>query len=479
MRMAWLSQAECQPWESPQWLSRQAPRIVLQKTLRASIMITLTQQWYAMKKIWLWCIGLGFLLLSVSAQVSAEAPRVDVLNINGAITPVLAGYISRGIGVAEEDGAMACIIEMDTPGGLDTSMRSIVRCILEADIPVVVYVPPGGRAASAGAFIMLAAHVAAMAPATEIGAAHPVAIGEDGMDETMAKKVVNDAVAYIRSIAEAKGRNADWAEAAVRESRSSPSSEALELGVIDLMADSLDDLLAQLDGREVTLLSGETVTLKTQYAAVNNIGMRAIERFLFAITDPNIAYILLSVGMLGIMLELFNPGTVFPGVLGAVSLLLAFYGLGMLPVNYVGLILVVIAFGLFVAELFTSTSGLLALGGVASLTIGSLILMSDPLFRIHPGLIAGVVIGVTAFFVFVIASILRTHRARQQTGRDAMVDKIAVAKTPLDPRGTVFVHGEMWQALVDEGRVEPGEEVLITEVDGLTLKVRKKKSEGG
>jgi len=159
--------------------------------------------------------------------------------------------------------------------------------------------------------------------------------------------------------------------------------------------------------------------------------------------------------------------------------LLAFYGLGMLPVNYVGLILVVIAFGLFVAELFTSTSGLLALGGVASLTIGSLILMSDPLFRIHPGLIAGVVIGVTAFFVFVIASILRTHRARQQTGRDAMVDKIAVAKTPLDPRGTVFVHGEMWQALVDEGRVEPGEEVLITEVDGLTLKVRKKKSEGG
>ena len=432
-----------------------------------------------MRKCWLFLIFLGLSLLLVSGEVSAENSQVDVLRVKGAITPVLAGYIDRGIELAEEHGATACIIEMDTPGGLDSSMRDIVQNIMGADVPVVVYMPSGARAASAGAFITLAAHVAAMAPATEIGAAHPVAIGEDGMDETMEEKVVNDAVAYIRSIAETRGRNADWAEAAVRESKSSPASEALELGVIDIMADNMDDLLAQIDGWQVTLLSGEVVTLETEGANINYIGMGSIERLLFAITDPNIAYILLSLGMLGIMLELFNPGTIFPGVVGAICLLLAFYGLGMLPVNYIGIILVVLAFGLFIAEMFTATNGLLALGGIASLTIGSMVLMTDPLFRINPVLIAGVVIAVTAFFIFVIASVLRTHRTRQQTGRDAMVDKVAVARTTLDPKGRVFVHGELWEATVDEGKVEPGEEVVITKVDGLRLVVTRKNKTGG
>ncbi|MDY6916942.1 MAG: nodulation protein NfeD [Chloroflexota bacterium] len=429
-----------------------------------------------MRKIWLGLILLGLVLLFASGGVSADADQVDVLEVKGAITPVLASYVDRGIDQAEAHGAVACIIEMDTPGGLDTSMRSIVQRILEADLPVVVYVPPGGRAASAGAFITLAAHVAAMAPATEIGAAHPVAIGEDGMDETMAEKVVNDAVAYIRSIAETRGRNADWAEAAVRESRSSAAQEALDLAVIDFIASSMDDLLTQLDGREVTLLSGEVVTIDTGAASVNYVRMGAIERFLLAITDPNIAYILMSVGMLGVLLELFNPGTIFPGVVGAICLMLSFYGLGMLSVNYVGVILILLAFALFVAELFTATNGILTLGGIASLTVGSLILMSNPLFRINPGLIAGVVIAVTAFFVFVIASVLRTHRARQQTGRDAMVGSVAEARTPLDPKGMVYTHGELWEATVDEGRVEPGEEVVIAEVDGLKLKVTKRKS---
>ena len=432
-----------------------------------------------MRKFWLFVIFLGLSFLLVSGEVSAESSQVDVLRVKGAITPVLAGYIDRGIELAEEHGATACIIEMDTPGGLDSSMRDIVQNIMGADVPVVVYMPSGARAASAGAFITLAAHVAAMAPATEIGAAHPVAIGEDGMDETMEEKVVNDAVAYIRSIAETRGRNADWAEAAVRESKSSPASEALELGVIDIMADNMDDLLAQIDGWQVTLLSGEVVTLETEGANINYIGMGSIERLLFAITDPNIAYILLSLGMLGIMLELFNPGTIFPGVVGAICLLLAFYGLGMLPVNYIGIILVVLAFGLFIAEMFTATNGLLALGGIASLTIGSMVLMTDPLFRINPVLIAGVVIAVTAFFIFVIASVLRTHRTRQQTGRDAMVDKVAVARTTLDPKGRVFVHGELWEATVDEGKVEPGEEVVITKVDGLRLVVTRKNKTGG
>jgi membrane-bound serine protease (ClpP class) len=432
-----------------------------------------------MRRLWLFVVALGLFVLLLSGEASAQSSHVDVLRVRGAITPVLSGYVDRGIGVAERDGAVACIIEMDTPGGLDTAMRDIVQSILEADVPVAVYIPTGARAASAGAFITMAAHVAVMAPATEIGAAHPVAIGEDGMDETMAEKVVNDAVAYIRSIAETRGRNADWGEEAVRESRSSAASEALELGVIDIVAEDMDDLLAQIDGWEVTLLGGEVVTLETEGASVNYVDMGALERFLFTISDPNIAYILLSIGMLGIMLELFNPGSIFPGVVGAICLLLAFYALGMLPVNYVGIILVLLAFALFIAELFTATNGLLSLGGIASLTVGSMILMTDPLFGINPGLIAGVVIVVAAFFIFVIASVLRTHRTRQQTGVDAMVGMVGVARTPLDPKGRVFVHGELWEATLDEGSVEPGEEVLITKVEGLRLRVTRTKPEGG
>jgi len=432
-----------------------------------------------MRKFWLFLIVLGLLTPLISGEASAATSQVDVLRVEGTINPVLAGYIDRGIGLSEEHGASVCIIELDTPGGLDSSMRDIVQRILEADVPVVVYVPPGGRAASAGAFITLAAHVAAMAPATEIGAAHPVAIGEDGMDETMEQKVVNDAVAYIRSIAEMRGRNADWAEAAVRESRSSPASEALELGVIEIMADNLDSLLAQLDGWQVTLQTGEVVTLDTKDATTHHIDMGTMERFLFTIADPNIAYILLSIGMLGIMLELFNPGTIFPGVVGAVCLLLSFYSLGMLPVNYAGIILILVAFGLFIAEIFVTSHGLLALGGIASLTAGSLILISSPMFQINRGLIAVVVIAVAIFFVFVVAAIVRTHRRPQQTGRAAMVGSVAVAKTRLDPRGTVFVHGERWEATLDEGEVAPGEEVVITEVDGLKLRVTKKNKTGG
>ena len=431
-----------------------------------------------MRKLWLFLITLGLLILFIPGEASATTPRVDVLRVDGTVNPVLAGYIDRGIGLAEEHGATACIIEMDTPGGLDSAMRDIVQRILEADVPVVVYVPPGSRAASAGAFITLASHVAAMAPGTGIGAAHPVALGGEGIDETMEGKVVNDAVAYIISIAEARGRNADWAEAAVRESRSSPASEALELGVIDIVADNLDSLLLQLDGRVVTLLSGEEVTLQTDSAEINYIDMGAIERFLFTIADPNIAYILLSLGMLGIMLELYNPGTIFPGVVGAICLLLSFYSLGMLPVNYTGVLLIVLAFGLFVAEVFITSHGLLALGGIASLTVGSMTLMSSPYFQINPGVIAGVVIVVSVVCVFVIGAILRTHRRRQQTGREAMVGMVGVAKTTLDPTGTVFVHGERWQATVDEGKVEPGEEVVIAEVDGLSLRVTKKNRGG-
>ncbi|MCK4243193.1 MAG: nodulation protein NfeD [Dehalococcoidia bacterium] len=420
-------------------------------------------------------VGLSLL---VAGGVSAAGPQIDVLEVDGTVNPVLAGYIDRGIGLAEKHGATACIIEMDTPGGLDSSMRDIVQDILEADVPVVVYVPPGARAASAGAFITMAAHVAAMAPGTEVGAAHPVAIGEGEISGTMEDKVVNDAVAYIRSIAEFRGRNADWAEAAVRESKSSPASEALELGVIDIMADNFDQLIIQLDGREVTLLSGRVVTLDTENADINHIDMGFIERFLFIIADPNIAYILLSLGMLGIFFELASPGTIIPGVVGGICLFLAFYSLGMLPVNYAGAILIALAFALFVAEVFIASHGLLALGGIAALSVGSVMLIGDPMFHINRGLIAGVVVVVFLFFAFVVRAVVLSRRMRQQTGREAMVGELAVARTPLDPSGTVFTHGELWQAVLDQGRAEPGEEVLVTKVEGLKLRVTKKK-EGG
>ncbi len=428
---------------------------------------------------WLFVILLLLgLALLVSGEVSAAGPQIDVLRVDGTVNPVLAGYIDRGIESAEKHGATACIIKLDTPGGLDSSMRDIVQDILEADVPVVVYVPPGSRAASAGAFITLAAHVAAMAPGTEIGAAHPVGIGEE-IDDVMEEKVVNDAVAYIRSIAEFRGRNADWAEAAVRESKSSPALEALELGVIDIMADNLDQLIIQLDGREVTLLSGQVVTLNTENTDINYIDMGVIERFLFIISDPNIAYILLSLGMLGIFFEFASPGTIIPGVVGAICLFLAFYSLGMLPVNYAGVILIVLAFALFVADIFIASHGLLTLGGIASLSVGSVMLLGDPMFHINRGLIAGVIVVIVLFFAFVLRAVVLSRRAQQQTGREAMVGKVAVARTPLDPSGTVFVRGERWEAILDQGRAEPGEEVLITKIEGLKMWVTKKKEEGG
>jgi membrane-bound serine protease (ClpP class) len=424
------------------------------------------------------CIGIGALALLVPSPAQAANDGIVVLHVEGVINPVVAGYVERGIGLAEERGATVCIIQMDTPGGLDSSMRDIVQAIMEADVPVAVYIPTGSRAASAGAFITLSAHVAAMAPGTEIGAAHPVAIG-GSMDETMEEKVVNDAVAYIRSIAEATGRNASWAEEAVWESRSSPSSEALELGVIDIVAASLDDLISQLDGRQVELLSGETVVIETEGTAIEDIDMSALERFLMAITDPNIAYILLSIGMLGITVEIFNPGIIFPGVIGGICLLLSFYSLGVLPVNYAGLLLILLGFGLFIAEVFITSHGLLSAGGVAAFAVGSIILMSDAAFQINRGLIAGVAIAFAAFFIFVIASIVRTSRRKQQTGREAMIGMTAVARTPLEPMGSVFVHGELWQATLDEGMAETGEEVVITKIDGLRLTVTKKKDAGG
>jgi len=421
------------------------------------------------------------LIITASITIEAEAAssRIDVLHAEGVINPVLVDYLERGIEQAEEDNAIVCIIQMDTPGGLDTSMRDIVQDIVNARVPVVVYVSPAGaRAASAGVFITMAAHVAVMAPNTAIGAAHPVAIGtegEEGMSETMEEKVVNDAAAYIRSIAEAHGRNMEWAEKAVRESVSATEQEALELNVIDMVAADLDSLVSQLDGRQVTMLGGRVVTLHTQGATINHMKMNTMEDFLYAISDPNIAYILLSLATLGIMAEIFNPGLIFPGVVGGICGLLAFYSLGMLPVNYAGVLLVVLAFGLFIAEVFTTTFGLFTAGGITSLVIGSLILFKGgPLFQVSPWLITTMVIIIVALFAFVISRVIRAHRRQASTGREELIGKTAVVKVALEPEGTVFYKGERWAAISDKDRVEAGETVMITKVDGLKLYVIKK-----
>lgn len=423
--------------------------------------------------------GIALLALSLSASPSGAAgEQVVVLQVQGTINPVVGGYVGRGIREAEDREAAAVVIQLDTPGGLDSAMRDAIQHIVNSNVPVVVYVsPPGARAASAGLFITISAHVAAMAPNTAIGAAHPVAGGGDVMDETMEAKVVNDAVAYIRSLAQSNNRNADWAERAVRESVSVPETEAVELKVVDLVARDLESLLSEIDGRDVNLLLGEA-TLRTKDAEIIYVDMTAIEHFLFTISDPNIAYILLSLAMTGIFLELSNPGAILPGIVGGIALLLAFFSLGMLPVNYVGLLLMVLAFVFFVAELFVTSHGLLAAGGVASFTVGSLILMSssEPYFSIDHRLIAVIVISVSAFFIFIVGSVVRGQRRRATTGREGLIGKVGVARSPLNPRGFVFVDGERWTAEADSP-VEEGEEIIVVEASGFRLKVTKNREE--
>ena len=424
---------------------------------------------------------LGLLAIAATAVgTQAAGPRVDVLHVKGTINPVLANYIMRGIDQAEEDNAIACIIQLDTPGGLDTSMRDIVKSIVSAEVPVVVYVSPSGaRAASAGVFVTMAAHVAAMAPNTAIGAAHPVAIGTEGeaqMSEEMAEKVVNDAAAYIRSIAEAQGRNMEWGEKAVRESVSATEQEALELNVIDTVAPDLDSLIAQLDGWQVTMLDGSVVTLHTEGAEINHIEMRATESLLYTISNPNIAVVLLSLAMLGITVEIFNPGLIFPGVFGGISAFLAAYSLGFLPINYAGIALIALAAGLLIAEVYTPGFGLLAGGGITAFVFGALILFSGrpTLFQPDPWVIPTIV-GVSSCIVtFIIYHAIRAHRRQPTTGREELTGKKAVVKAALEPEGTVLHQGELWTAVLDKGQAEPGEEVIITRFDGLKLYVTKK-----
>ena len=414
----------------------------------------------------------------VSSVVNADSANIEILTVDGTIVPVVANYLDRGISRAESEGAVACIIELNTPGGLLNATEDIVQRILNAEVPIVVYVSPSGSwAASAGTFITLAAHVAVMAPGTSIGAAHPVAVGEE-MPEEVSKKVTEYSSAWIRSIAEIRGRDPEQAELAVTESKSFTASEALEANLIDFRAGDMESLIRQLDGRAVTLASGRQVIIDTTDYMSGRNEMNPVERFLHVISDPNIAYILLSLATIGLITEISNPGLIFPGVVGGICLFLAFYSLGVLNAYWAGLLLILLAFGLFVAEVFTPTFGILTAGGVASLIIGSLVLFShsSPAMQVNRGLIAVVAILIAAFIAFIVGAVVRGQRRRVETGAEGLIGRVAVAKTRLDPKGTVLIEGEYWKATVDSGRVEPGEEVTVTEVDGLKLIVTKKKT---
>ncbi len=415
-------------------------------------------------------------LLAVTAR--ADNQSIHILHVEGTIVPVVADYIDRGITKAEDENATVCIIELDTPGGLLGSTEEIVKRIMNADVPVVVYVSPTGAwAASAGTFITLSAHIAAMSPGTTIGAAHPVAAGGEEIPEEQMKKIVEFSAKWMETIAQERGRNIEEARLAVTESKSFTNVDALNANLIDLRADNLEDLISQINGWEVTLANGAEVTINTTGGELIRDEMNFIESFLHAISDPNIAYILLSIGSIGIIAEIYNPGLFFPGIVGAISLLLAFYSLGVLDARWGGILLILLAFGLFIGEVLTTTFGLFTVGGITALVLGSLILFpqGSPLFQVDPWLIATVTIVIAVVFAFVITRIIRAHRRQASTGREELVGKTAVVKTALEPEGIVLFKGERWTAVSEKGKVKAGETVIITKVDGLKLYVTKTK----
>ena len=404
----------------------------------------------------------------------AAARRVYVLPAVGSINPGLAEFILDGIRTAEKEQAEALVIQLDTPGGLDSSMRQIAQGIINAKLPVIVYVSPrGGRAASAGLLITMAAPVAAMAPGTNIGAAHPVSVGMGKMDKVMGEKVVNDMAAYGRALATDRGRNADWVEKGIRQSASIPASEALRLKVIDLMADDLEDLLKKVDGRKV-MVAGKPVILHTAGASVRDIPEGLRTRILKHIADPNIAFILMMVGLAGLYFELAHPGVVLPGAVGALCLLLAFFAFQTLPINFIGILLILLAFVLFILEFKIISYGLLSLGGVISLLLGSMMLFrqGDLGIGISWWVLIPTVLTVSLFFIVVAGIVFRMHFRRSMTGAQGMVGERGVAYTSLAPEGQVFVHGEYWHA-VSEEPIAPGEAIEVVQVANLKLLVRK------
>ena len=417
------------------------------------------------------------LALALLAPFPASAAVVRI-TVDAPIHPVTSEYVVKSIAQADRDGADLIVLTLNTPGGLDTSMREIISAIVNAKTPVAAYVgPSGARAASAGFLIALASDVFAMAPGTSTGAAHPVSISltGQGMDKTMEEKVVNDAAAYVRTIAEKRERSVRMAEDAVRKSLSYTESEALAGDLIDLVAGSEEDLVARLDGRVVKRFDGSVRTLALAGRPVVERPMSFRQRFLLTIANPNLAYILLMIGLLGLYFEFSHPGAIFPGVLGGISLLLAVFAFQILPINYVGLGLILLAVILFILEIKIQSFGMLAVGGIAAMIIGSLMLIKAPIAELRPslGIVLPVVLGVSAIVVFLLALVIRAHTRRPVSGREGMIGEVGTARTDLSPTGKVFVHGELWEAVAEEP-LRAGERVKVIEVlDGLKIKVGK------
>jgi membrane-bound serine protease (ClpP class) len=426
--------------------------------------------------------------LAAPAAGQDEAESVDVIEVEGVIDPTLSNYLRGRLQVAEADGAHAAIIRLDTPGGLDVSMREIIRDILDSDVPVVVWIAPrGARAASAGTFITYAANLAFMADATELGAATPVDLGGGDMSETLERKVTNDAAAFIGELARTRGRNAEWAEDAVREAASIGASEAVEINVVNGMASSLAELLQGMDGETAETGSGETVTLETWDEAESrpSVGVRfqemnLLQRLLHAVTRPDIAFYLVLIGLFGLIFELYNPGIGLAGILGGVSLLLGFYALSVLPTNWAGVFLIILGVIFFVVDLQTAGLGVWTTGGTAALVAGGLLLFSgaSPVLELNIGSLIAAVAGTLIFFISVMTAALRVRLRRPITGEEGLVGAVGEAKTDIAPEGTVMTKGTLWRARTMETGIAAGSKVLVKATEGLVLLVEPWHEEG-
>ncbi|MGH3029466.1 MAG: NfeD family protein [Gaiellaceae bacterium] len=412
-------------------------------------------------------------LLAPAAAAGQERARVLAAEFENDINPVTQDYLIGAIERGEEEGYDAVVILLDTPGGLDSSMREIIEAELAAEVPVVVYVaPPGSRAASAGVFITMAADVAAMAPQTNIGSSTPIAVGGGEIPEDLRKKVVNDAAAYIREIAEEHGRNGDWAERAVRQASNIGAQEALEIGVVDVVAPDLPTLLEEIDGLRT---EPKGLVLETAGAEVDRIQMSLWKRILDTIVDPNIIVLLMSLGVLGITVEIFNPGLIFPGTVGAISLIVGLFGLQVLPVSWAGLLLLLLAAAFFVAEAFVASHGALALAGAASFVVGALMLFdpAGPDYQVSLSVALAVGGAMALITLLVVAKIVQARRRPAQTGQEELVGELGIVRSALQPSGLVFVHGEIWRAHTDGDPIPAGATIRVEAIeDGLVLAVR-------
>jgi len=413
------------------------------------------------------------LLASLLPLGAIHASEAQVVEFDGVIGPVASKFVSEAIARADRDSAVCLVVEIDTPGGLDTSMREIIQDILASKVPVIIYVhPSGARCASAGVFIAMSADAVGMTPGTSIGAAHPVTIGQGQVDDETMAKIVNDSASYIKSLAAKRGRNVEWAEKAVRESATATAEEALELGIIDAIADDVRELLDQLDGLKVNDMKGGP--LETAGVSIRRYEMGFRFRLLGILSNPNLAYLLLILGFYGIFFELSNPGSVLPGVLGAIFLVLAFFSFQMLPISYAGALLILLAMAFFVTEIWVTSGGLLTIGGVVAMLFGSLMLINSPspAIKISLAVILPVVIATAAFFAFAVGAGLRAQRRKPVTGSEGLIGQRGNATTDIDGTGQAFIRGELWTVKCPD-RIGKGEEVEVVAMEGLKLVVRR------